>query len=124
MARMYSEQVLEHFRNPRNAGRLENATAVVTATNPVCGDVMELAVRVEEGKIVEARFLCRGCTTAIASGSWVAEKLVGKTAAEARAITAGKISEGLGELPAATFHGAQLAAEAVEMVVKRVVTGS
>ena len=124
MARMYSEQVLEHFRNPRNAGRLENATAVVTATNPVCGDVMELAVRVEDGKIVEARFLCRGCTTAIASGSWVAEKLVGKTAAEARAITAGKISEGLGELPAATFHGAQLAAEAVEMVVKRVVTGS
>lgn len=124
MARMYNEQVLEHFRNPRNAGRLENATAVVTATNPVCGDVMELAVRVEEGKIVEARFLCRGCTTAIASGSWVAEKLVGKTAAEARAITAGKISEGLGELPAATFHGAQLAAEAVEMVVKRVVTGS
>ena len=124
MARMYSEQVLEHFRNPRNAGRLENATAVATATNPVCGDVMELAVRVEDGKIVEARFLCRGCTTAIASGSWVAEKLVGKTAAEARAITAGKISEGLGELPAATFHGAQLAAEAVEMVVKRVVTGS
>src|SRR5689334_1382402 len=124
MARMYKEQVLEHFRNPRNAGRLENATAVVTATNPVCGDVMELAVRVEEWKIVEARFLCRGCTTAIASGSWVAEKLVGKTAAEARAITAGKISEGLGELPAATFHGAQLAAEAVEMVVKRVVTGS
>lgn len=123
MARMYSEQVLEHFRNPRNAGRLENATAVVTATNPVCGDVMELAVRVEEGKIVEARFLCRGCATAIASGSWVAEKLVGKTAAEALAITAGNISEGLGELPAATFHGAQLAAEAVEMLVKKIATG-
>lgn len=123
MARMYSEQVLEHFRNPRNAGRLENATAVVTATNPVCGDVMELAVRVEEGRIAEARFLCRGCTTAIASGSWVAEMLVGRTAVEARAITAGKISEGLGELPAATFHGAQLAAEAVEMVVKKVLTG-
>jgi nitrogen fixation NifU-like protein len=120
---MYSEQVLEHFRNPRNAGRLENATAVVTATNPVCGDVMELAVRVEDGKIVEARFLCRGCTTAIASGSWVAEKLVGKTAVEALAITAGNISEGLGELPTATFHGAQLAAEAVEMLVKKIATG-
>lgn len=123
MARMYSEQVLEHFRNPRNAGRLENATAVVTATNPVCGDVLELAVRVEEGRIAEARFLCRGCTTAIASGSWVAEMLVGRTAVEARALTAGKISEGLGELPAATFHGAQLAAEAVEIVAKKIATG-
>ena len=123
MARMYSEQVLEHFRNPRNAGKLDNATAVVTATNPVCGDVMELAVRVEEGKIAEARFLCRGCTTAIASGSWVAEELVGKTAAEAREIAAGKISEGLGGLPTATFHGAQLAAEAVGMLVKKVVSG-
>ena len=117
---MYSEQVLEHFRNPRNAGKLESATAVVQATNPVCGDVMELAVRVEDGKIVEARFLCRGCTTAIASGSWAAEELVGKTAAEARRITAERISEGLGGLPAATFHGAQLAAEAVKMVTKRV----
>ena len=123
MTRMFSEQVLEHFRNPRNAGKLENATAVVTATNPICGDVMELAVRVEEGKIAEARFLCRGCTTAIASGSWVAETLVGKTAVEVRGITAGKISEGLGGLPATTFHGAQLAAEAVEMMVKKVLTG-
>ena len=122
MARMYSEQVLEHFRNPRNAGKLENATAVVTATNPVCGDVLELAVRMEEGKIAEAKFLCRGCTTAIASGSWVAETLVGKTRAEAREITAGKISEALGGVPEATFHGAQLAAEAVEMMVKKAVT--
>lgn len=117
---MYSEQVLEHFRNPRNAGKLERATAVVQTTNPVCGDVMELAVRMEDGKVAEARFLCRGCTTAIASGSWVAEELVGKTTATARTITAESISEGLGGLPAATFHGAQLAAEAVEMVMKRV----
>lgn len=124
MARMYSEQVLDHFRNPRNAGKLENATAVVTATNPVCGDVMELAVRVEEGKIADARFLCRGCTTAIASGSWVTEKLVGKAAAELPGITAENISEGLGGLPPTTFHGAQLAAEAAEMVVKKVVTGA
>ena len=120
MRRMYSEQVLEHFRNPRNAGKLENATALVTATNPVCGDVMDLAVRVEQGKIIAAKFLCRGCTTGIASGSWVAEELVGKTAAEARAITADKLSAALGGLPAATLHGAQLAAEAVEMLMKKV----
>ena len=117
---MYSEQVLDHFRNPRNAGKLENATAAVQATNPVCGDVLELAVRMEGGKIAEARFLCRGCTTAIACGSWMTERITGRSVAEAQSITAEEIAEGLGGLPAATFHGAQLAAEAVEMVARKV----
>lgn len=120
---MYSEQVLEHFRNPRNAGRLENATAAVQATNPVCGDILELAVRMERGRIAEARFLCRGCTTAIACGSLLTEELAGKTLEEARLIAAEKLSEELGGLPAATFHGAQLAAEALEMVMKQVASG-
>jgi len=120
---MYSEQVLEHFRNPRNAGRLEAATAVVQATNPVCGDVLELAARVEGGRIAEARFLCRGCTTAIACGSWVTERLVSGGVEAARALTAEEIADGLGGLPAATFHGAQLAAEAVGMLAKKVEGG-
>lgn len=120
---MYSEQVLEHFRNPRNVGRLENATAAVRATNPVCGDILELAVRMERGRIAEARFLCRGCTTAIACGSLLTEELAGKTLEEARLIAAEKLSEELGGLPAATFHGAQLAAEALEMVMKQVASG-
>jgi len=113
---MYSEQVLEHFRNPRNAGRLENATAAVQASNPVCGDLLELAVRVEEGRISEARFLCRGCTTSIACGSWLAERLTGKSLADARSIRAEEISAALGGLPPATFHGAQLAAEALRLL--------
>jgi len=117
---MYSEQVLEHFRNPRNAGRLEKATAVVLASNPVCGDMLELAARVEAGRITEARFLCQGCTTAIACGSWVTERLLSGGVEGARALTAEEISVGLGGLPAATFHGAQLAAEAVGMLVKKV----
>lgn len=117
---MYSEQVLDHFRNPRNAGKLANATAAVQATNPVCGDVLELAVRMESGRIAEARFLCRGCTTAIACGSWMTERVTGKAVAEVRSITAEEIAEGLGGLPAATLHGAQLAAEALEMVMRKV----
>jgi len=65
----FSEAVLEHFRNPRNSGDLDTATHRVEVANPVCGDVLQLAARVEDGQIREARFLCRGCTTAIACAS-------------------------------------------------------
>jgi nitrogen fixation NifU-like protein len=116
---VYNELVLEHFRNPRNAGKLANATAEVQATNPVCADILELAARVENGAIVEARFLCRGCTASIACASMLTERLTGCTVAAARAITAETISEALGELPPATFHGAQLAADALRLLVDK-----
>ena len=114
---MFSELVLDHFRNPRNAGKLANATAEVQATNPVCGDILELAVRVEDGAIAEARFLCRGCTTSIACASYLTERLARNTLGNARAVTAEAISSGLGGLPPATFHGAQLAAEALALLL-------
>ena len=117
---MYSELVLDHFRNPRNAGKLENATARVQATNPVCGDILELAARVENGGIAEARFLCRGCTTSIACASFLTERLTGCSVAAARSITAESISESLGGLPPATFHGAQLAADALSLLLEKV----
>ena len=116
---VYSELVLEHFRNPRNAGKLANATAEVQATNPVCADILELAVRVESGVIAEARFLCRGCTTSIACASFLTERLTGCTLAAARSITAETISEALGGLPSATFHGAQLAEEALALLLAK-----
>jgi len=110
---MFSEAVLDHFRNPRNAGELPGATATVEVRNPVCGDILKLAVSVVDGRIAEARFLCRGCTTAIACASVLTEQLRGRTLGEARSITAESLSEILGGLPPATFHGAQLAADAV-----------
>lgn len=110
---MFTEAVLDHFRNPRNAGELRDATAAVEVTNPVCGDILRLTARLESGRIAEARFLCRGCTTAIACGSLLTEQLRGRTPVEARGITAESLSSALGGLPSATFHGAQLAAEAV-----------
>jgi nitrogen fixation NifU-like protein len=116
---MFSELVLDHFRNPRNAGKLANASAQVQATNPVCGDILELAVRVENGGIAEARFLCRGCTTSIACASFLTERLTGTTFAAARSITAETISETLGTLPPATFHGAQLAADALHLLLEK-----
>ncbi len=115
---MFSEAVLEHFRNPRNAGELPDATATVEVSNPVCGDVLKLSARIVDGRVAEARFLCRGCTTSIACASVLTEELRGHTPAEARAITPESLSAALGGLPPATYHGAQLAADAVIALVK------
>ena len=114
---MYSDAVLDHFQNPRNAGTLDDATATVSVENPVCGDILELSVRVEQGRIAEARFRTRGCVTAMACSSLLTELVRGKTPAEAREITPEQMSEALGRLPPATFHAAQLARDAVQAVV-------
>jgi nitrogen fixation NifU-like protein len=117
---VFSEAVLDHFRNPRNAGELANATATVEVTNPVCGDVLKLSVVVQNSRIAEARFLCRGCTTAIACASLLTEQLRARTFAEARAITAESLSSSLGGLPLATFHGAQLAADGATALLQKI----
>lgn len=117
---MFSEAVLDHFRNPRNAGELPGATTIVEVTNPVCGDILKLFARLESGRIAEARFLCRGCTTAIACASLLTEQLRGRTLVEARSITADSLSASLGNLPPATFHGAQLAADAVAAMLQKI----
>jgi nitrogen fixation NifU-like protein len=110
---MFSEAVLDHFKNPRNAGELPNADATVEVSNPVCGDILKLAIRRERERIVEARFLCRGCTTAIACGSYLTEQLLALPPSDWKAISADSISSDLGDLPPATRHGAHLAADAV-----------
>jgi nitrogen fixation NifU-like protein len=121
---MFSEAVLDHFRNPRNAGELPGATATVEVSNPVCGDILKLSVRIVDGQIAEARFLCRGCTTAIACASFLTEEISGRAITEARAITAESLSKALGGLPPATFHGAQLAADAVRALLQNPPTTS
>ncbi len=116
---MYSPAVLDHFKNPRNPGDLPDATAVVDVTNPVCGDVLRLAVRVEERKISAVRFKAQGCVTALACASMLTELLSGKSVDEARRISAAQISEALGGLPQATFHGAQLASDALAALLAK-----
>ena len=120
---MFSKAVLDHFRNPRNAGDLPDATSTVEVRNPVCGDILKLAARITDGRIVDARFLCRGCTTAIACASLLTEQLRNRTLVEARAISAESLSASLGGLPAATFHGAQLAADAVDALLQQYSSG-
>jgi nitrogen fixation protein NifU and related proteins len=116
---MYNDAVLDHFQNPRNAGTLDSATAVVSVENPVCGDILELSVRTESGRIAEARFRTRGCVTALACSSLLTEMLRGKSSAEAGNITAEQISEALGGLPPATSHGAHLARDAIQALLRK-----
>lgn len=116
---MFSEAVLDHFRNPRNAGELADAQAVVEVSNPVCGDVLKLAAHIENGYIAEVRFLCRGCTTSIACASFLTEQLRGKQPSEIGGITAESLSQQLGGLPAASYHGAELAADGAKALQQK-----
>ncbi len=116
---MFSEMVLEHFQRPRNAGDLAGATAVAEVSNPVCGDVLRLAVIVEGGVVREARFLCRGCTASIASASVLTERMKGRAVTELKEIHAAQIAAELGGLPPASFHAAQLAEDAIRGVLQK-----
>ena len=116
---MFSEAVLDHFRNPRNAGELPGATATVEVSNPVCGDILKLSARIVDSHIDEARFLCRGCTTAIACASFLTEQICGRNIAEAGNLTPESLSNSLGGLPSATFHGAQLAIDGLKALIEK-----
>ena len=110
---MFNETILAHFREPHNPGELSDASHLAEVTNPVCGDVLRLSVRVESDKIAEARFQSQGCVAAIAAGSFLTDLLAGKTAAEARQITPEQIDEALGGLPPASRHAAELCCDAI-----------
>lgn len=115
---MLSEALLDHFRNPRNAGELPEATARIEVSNPVCGDVLQLAAVFEDGVVREVRFLCRGCTASIACASLLTESMRGRELRGLRKITAESLSETLGGLPEASFHAAQLARHALEALLQ------
>lgn len=116
---MFSETLLAHFQKPRNAGELAGATAVVEVSNPACGDVLRLAVIVEGGVVREARFLCKGCTAAIAGGSVLTEKMKGQEMLALRELRAAEIAAALGGLPASSFHAAQLAEDAARAIAEK-----
>jgi nitrogen fixation NifU-like protein len=118
-----NEKVLEHFRNPHNAGNLAEPTAVADVSNPVCGDTMRLSVRMQDGRVVEARFKTQGCVASIAAGSVLTDLLVGRSLSEGREITAIEISNALGELPPATMHAAELAMDALSAILEKIANG-
>jgi len=109
----YSETILDHFENPRNVGAVENPDAFGRAGNPACGDVLELTLRIGEGRIQEARFRASGCGAAIASSSMATVLLTGRTLDEAAALTDEEVAAALGGLPPAKIHCSVLAQDAV-----------
>lgn len=116
---MYSDEVLDHFHNPRNVGELDEPTAVAEASNPVCGDVMKLWILARDGRVTEAAFKVQGCVPAVACGSWLTEAIKGKPVAELAAISAEQIEAGLGELPAASHHASMLAIAALRGTIEK-----
>ena len=114
---VYSKKVMDHFRNPRNVGEIENPDGVGRVGNPVCGDVMELYIKVEDGKIVDAKFKTFGCGAAIATSSMVTEMVKGKTIEEALKITNKAVAEALGGLPPIKMHCSVLAEEALKSAI-------
>ncbi len=115
---MYTERLLDHFRNPRNVGELPPPAVTVEVSNPICGDILRLSVRFEEGRAAEARYKTRGCTASIAAGSALTEWLRGKTPQEMAALRTGGIEDALGGLNRESRHAAVLCVDAVRAVLK------
>ena len=118
MAPVYSEKVLEHFRNPRNVGELENPDGVGVEGNPVCGDLMEIHIQVEDDRITDIKFKTFGCGSAIATSSMVTELAKGKTLDEALQITRQTVADELDGLPKQKMHCSNLAADALHKAIE------
>lgn len=114
---VYNEKVMEHFRNPRNVGEIENADGVGKVGNPVCGDIMELYIKVDRGIIADAKFKTFGCGAAIATSSMVTELVKNKTVEEALHISNKAVAEALGGLPPIKMHCSVLAEEALKKAI-------
>ena len=116
---MYSEQVLDHFQNPRNAGDMADPDASVQLENPACGDVLKLSLKVQDGRIAEARFKAKGCVPAMACGSLLTQVISGKTLDEARQITREELVKAIGGLPPESSHAAHLALDALAAALRK-----
>ncbi len=115
---MYTEKVMEHFRNPRNMGEIPNADGVGTVGNPVCGDLMTIYIKVSDNRIEDIKFKTFGCGAAIATSSMTTELAKGKTLEEAMKISRGDVAENLGGLPPIKMHCSNLAADGLHAAIQ------
>ena len=111
---LYSDKVFDHFRNPRNVGVIENADGVGEVGNTVCGDIMKMYIKIDDGRISDVKFETFGCGSAIASSSMATEMIKGKPLDEAMKLTNKAVAEALDGLPAHKLHCSVLAEEAIQ----------
>jgi nitrogen fixation protein NifU and related proteins len=114
---MYSDKVMDHFRNPRNVGEIENASGVGEVGNPVCGDIMNIYLKVENNVITDAKFKTFGCGAAIASSSMATELIRGRTLEEAWEVSNMAVAEALEGLPPIKMHCSVLAEEGIHKAI-------
>jgi nitrogen fixation NifU-like protein len=117
MAQPYSDKVMDHFMHPRNVGEMENPDGIGKVGNPICGDIMEMYIKVKDNVIVDAKFKTFGCGAAIATSSMATELVKGKTIEEALKLTNQAVAEALGGLPAVKMHCSVLAEDAFKAAV-------
>ncbi len=117
---MYSATVLEHLENPRNVGEMDDATDVGEATNPVCGDLLTLHLKIADGKIAAASFTVQGCPPSIAAGSVLTEALIGLTIEDARKLTPSDVTHLLERLPRNKEHCSVLAIDALRSALSSI----
>jgi len=115
---VYTERVMEHFRNPRNMGEIPDADGIGTVGNPVCGDLMNIYIKVKDNRIADIKFKTFGCGAAIATSSMITELAKGKTLEEALKITRGNVAESLGGLPPIKMHCSNLAADGLHAAIE------
>jgi nitrogen fixation NifU-like protein len=115
---MYSDLVMEHFRNPRNVGEIPDADGVGMVGNPVCGDVMKMMIKVKDDRIADVKFQTFGCGAAIATSSIATEMVKGKSLDEALTLSNKAVAEALGGLPPAKMHCSNLAADAIHKAIE------
>ena len=114
---MYTDKVMEHFKNPQNMGEILDADGVGTVGNPVCGDLMTIYIKVKDNKLADVKFKTFGCGAAIATSSMTTELAKGKTLEEAMKITRADVAASLGGLPPVKMHCSVLAEEALKLAI-------
>jgi nitrogen fixation NifU-like protein len=120
---MYSAELLDHFQNPRNVGEVPGADVRVQVENPACGDVLQLSLKLLDGRIAAVAFRAKGCVPAIACGSKLTDMLCGKTPAEARGLRRDHLIVGIGGLPEASIHASHLAMDALRAALDKLAAG-
>lgn len=115
---LYSEKVMDHFQNPRNVGKMEDADGIGEVGNAKCGDIMKMYIKVEDDIITDVKFNTFGCGSAIASSSMATEMIKGKLVAEALELTNKAVVEALDGLPAQKVHCSVLAEEAIKAAIE------